>query len=181
MTEIGQSLESLMRKAQGGDKASYARLLVLIQPLIKGFVYNRLGRISEADDVLQEVLLAIHKASHTYNTERSFKAWMFAIADYKVKDYLRAHYRKAAHTMVDFADMENILFEDVTETRDVGEVLTEVLAVLPEKQRKIVHMMKVEGYSVEQVAQSMNMSASAVKVSAHRAYKVLMKKKDELQ
>ena len=172
-----RSLEALMHAAQRGDGAAYAELFREITPLIKGFLYNRLGDGLDNDDIVQEVLFAIHKASHTYNTDRQFKAWMFAIADYKLKDYLRAHYRKAALTKVDFEEIEHTLTDHVTDEHSPSELLDEILGVLPEKQQRIVRMMKIDGYSAEQIGKEMKMSTSAVKVSAHRAYKVLIEKK----
>ncbi|MDE3017363.1 MAG: sigma-70 family RNA polymerase sigma factor [Pseudomonadota bacterium] len=172
-----RSLEELMHAAQRGDGPAYAQLLREITPLIKGFLYNRLGDNAENDDLVQETLLAVHKASHTYNTDRPFKAWMFAIADHKLKDYLRSHYQKAALIKVDFAEIEHSLTDNVTDTPSAGELLDEILETLPDKQRRIVRMMKIDGYSVEQVALAMNMSPSAVKVSAHRAYKLLIERR----
>ncbi len=164
----------LMHRAQAGDNAAYEELLKAISPLIRGFINNRIGTGADNDDILQEVLLGIHRASHTYNTDRPFKNWMFAIADHKVKDYLRAHYRKKALKQVDFEKVQDFLTEPVTNDTSAGEVLSELLDKLPEKQRRIVYMMKIEGYSAKEVAKKMNMSVSAVKVTAHRAYKVLI-------
>lgn len=170
------AFETLMQAAQCGDKQAYAKLLSGITPLIRSFLHRRLGPRDDNQDVLQEVLLAIHKASHTYNTDRPFKPWMFAIADFKVKDYLRAHYRKNAHTHVDFDEAENLIADPVTLGPSSGEQLHEALSVLPEKQQTIVRLMKIEGYTASEVASQMDMSESAVKVSAHRAYKILKEK-----
>ncbi|MDE3036943.1 MAG: sigma-70 family RNA polymerase sigma factor [Pseudomonadota bacterium] len=176
-TSQKRSFEELMHAAQAGDGAAYAQLLREITPLIKGFLYNRLGDGLDNEDLVQEILFAIHKASHTYNTDRQFKAWMFAIADHKFKDYLRSHYRKAVLTKVDFAEIEHSLTDDVTDAPSASELLDEILETLPDKQRRIVRMMKIDGHSVEQVALEMNMSPSAVKVSAHRAYKLLIERR----
>lgn len=166
----------MMNRAQAGDHTAYAELLKAISPLIRGFIYNRIGTGADNDDILQEVLLGIHRASHTYNTSRPFKNWMFAIADHKVKDYLRAHYRRKALNEVDFEKIQDFIAAPVTEDTSASEVLGELLDSLPEKQRRIVHMMKIEGYSAQQIAKSMDMSVSNVKITAHRAYKVLIAK-----
>ena len=176
-----RTLEELMHAAQAGDNTAYAELFRKITPLIKGFLYNRLGNRADNDDLVQDILFAIHRSSHTYNTDRQFKAWMFAIANYKLKDYLRAHYRKAEFTEIDFAEIEHILSSDVTDTPSSSELLSEVLEILPDKQQKIVRMMKIDGHSVEQVALAMDMSPSAVKVSAHRAYKLLIAKGKKIE
>lgn len=173
-SESNDDLAQLMHKAQEGDKAAYSQLLHTIIPIIKGFIYNRIGRGDDHDDILQEILLGIHRASHTYNTERPFKNWMFAIANYKVKDYLRAHYRHNSHKEVDFANIEDFIESPVTYDDSPSEILNEALSILPEKQRDIVYKMKIEGYSAKEVAEIMGMSTANVKVIAHRAYKILL-------
>lgn len=165
-----------MRQAQQGDNQAYETLLKEITPLIAGFIYNRIGKKSDNDDILQEILIAIHRSSQTYNTQRSFKGWMFAIADHKLKDYFRSYYRKRILTQVDFEDVKDFITDDVTNDNPLGESLIDLVDELPEKQKKIIYMMKVEGYTAKEVALAMKMSVSAVKVAAHRAYKIIGKR-----
>ncbi len=168
------SLEGLMRLSQSGDKKAYAALFHAIMPLIKAFVSRRISNMADVDDVVQETLLSIHYAGHTYDTNRSFKVWMFTIARNRLNDYLRRNYKNRTFTEISFDDLNfEISVDDVTEGRAQSEYLKEVLDNLPEKQREIVSMMKIEGHTAEDTAKRMNMSVSAVKVAAHRAYKLL--------
>lgn len=164
----------MMRKSQGGDKVVYNSLLKEISPIIAGFIYNKIGARSDNDDILQEVLIGIHRSGHTYNSDRSFANWMFAIANFKVKDFLRSYYRKKSLIEVDFDKVEDFIASDVTNGGSSGELLCELIDNLPEKQRKILHLMKIEGYGAKEVAKIMDMSVSAVKVAAHRSYKKLI-------
>ena len=86
------TLEELMQQAQLGDKNSYTRLLTVITPVLRSFIRKKLNHTQDAEDVLQEILISIHQASHTYDASRSFKKWMFAIARYRLADYLRNWY-----------------------------------------------------------------------------------------
>ena len=165
-------------QARAGDKIAYEQLLKSIMPILGAFIRNKIGNRADNEDILQEILLAIHSSSHTYNTERSFTNWMFAIASYKVTDFLRKTYRKKSLIEVDFEKVQNCITYDVTKDTPPNESLTELLNILPERQRKILHLMKIEGHSVKQIAILMKMSVSAVKVSAHRAYKVLINHKN---
>ena len=176
-----KSLEELMRLAQQGDKKAYASLFREITPLLQGFVGKRLNNPSDVNDVVQEILLSIHHAGHTYDTDRPFKTWMFTIARYRLNDYLRKLYGKEGRVNVNFDDLayEISSSENVTKQHEDREYLDKMLDSLPEKQRKIVTMMKIEGYTAEETAKKMKMSVSAVKVSAHRAYKALATKFDE--
>lgn len=145
-----------------------------ILPMLKAFVSRRLSGPADVEDVVQDILLSIHCATHTYDKDRSFKVWMFAIARYRLNDHLRRMYSKERNLEISLEDMtDEISASDVTESRDRHEYLNNILVSLPEKQRKIVTMMKVEGYTAADTARAMNMSVSAVKVAAHRAYKSL--------
>jgi len=174
-TETPDALYSdLMRQAQAGDKVAYERLLRTIAPLIRSFFSRRIASSHDVDDILQNTLVAIHKASHTYNTSRSFTGWMFAIARYKLNDFLREHYRKMDvfdHSIDD--DTLNTEYY-VTKLPTSSEVLIGLLQELPENQRQIVTMLKIEGYTIREAAVRLNMSESAIKVAAHRAYKILI-------
>ena len=168
------SLENLMRLSQIGDKKAYAALLHTITPLLKTFVFRRLSSKADVDDVVQDILLSIHRAGHTYDTDRPFKVWMYAIARHRLNDQLRQIYRKGVFPEISLDDMaQEVFVTDVTESRSRHEYLNRMLEALPEKQKKIVTMMKLEGYTAEDTAKTMNMSVSAVKVAAHRAYKSL--------
>ncbi len=164
-----------IHKAQNGDKRAYATLLRDIASLLRGYLIKRLNNTGEVEDIIQETLIGISNTLHTYNTDRPFKPWLFAIANYKLNDYFRKLYRRTEFSSVDFEKIEPTLGEDVTEAREISEYVHKGLRSLPEKQRRIVHMMKLDGYSAREVAEHMNMSTSAVKVSAHRAYKSLKK------
>lgn len=168
-----------MRKAQAGDNVAYGALLKKISPLISGFIYNKIGKGADNDDILQEVLMAIHRSAHTYNTDRSFRNWMFAIANYKIKDYLRSYYRKKSLIQVDFEEVKDFISDDVTNAPSQSELLSELLNDLPQRQRKILYLMKIEGYSIKEVASLMKMNISAVKVAAHRTYKTLINNQKE--
>jgi RNA polymerase sigma-70 factor (ECF subfamily) len=172
--EQHSSLEHLIRLAQQGDKRAYGDLLRKITPILKTFVGKRLGKSADIDDVVQDILLSIHRAGHTFDTDRPFKMWMFAIARYRLNDHLRQLYRKGAMPDISLDDLtQEIPAEDVTKGDDRREYLNDALNGLPDKQRKIITMMKIEGHTAEDTARALGMTSSAVKVAAHRAYKTL--------
>ena len=166
-----------MAQAQEGDQKAYAKLLQEITPLLRRFVSKKLFNQDLVEDTAQEILLAVHKSRHTYRPEQPFETWMFAIARYKIIDVIRSQTRKAEKEAGSINDPDSSFFETIaatetnTEMQDVRQDLEKALTALPDKQRKIVTLLKVQGLSVAEVAQQMSMSTSAVKVSAHRAYK----------
>lgn len=173
------SLEELMAQAQQGDNKAYAKLLQEITPIIQKFISKKLSHNEDAHDVTQEVLISVHKASKTYDPSRPFKTWLFAIARYRLNDYLRAYYnKKEKGTDVSLEDEEYHLFDekDVTDGYETTEYITKALDTLPKKQQVILRLLKIEGYSARETAIKMGMGESAVKVSAHRAMKELTEK-----
>jgi RNA polymerase sigma-70 factor (ECF subfamily) len=171
------SLEERMLLAQSGDKRSYESVLKEIAPMIRSFISKfNYRNLIDVDALTQEVLLAVHNSSQTYQANRSFRNWVFAIANYKVKDALRAIYRKNKLSEVNFADVENIIFEEVEFDFVEKPTLESMLHALKPRQQEIVRLLKIECNSLEEVANKMGMTVAAVKVSAHRSYETLIKK-----
>lgn len=166
----------LAQKAQAGDTAAYRTLLNDIAPFIKKVIAGRLSNPEWADDISQDVLMSVHKSLHTYQADRSFRPWLMAIINFRKTDYLRAYYRKRKNMEVS-VDVLDFSTDHVTDSPHAGELkdVEKALDTLPQKQRDVFRMIKIEGHSIEDVAQKMDMSASAVKVSAHRSMKKLQK------
>jgi RNA polymerase sigma-70 factor (ECF subfamily) len=165
-----------MRQSLAGDQRAYAALLQETSRFLRPFLAKRLSFTNEVDDLLQEILLSIHKARHTYDGNRPYKPWAYAIAKFRLQDYLRAHYSDQLHHAVDLSELEDSLHEHVTGSAISYESISGEIQKLPEKQATILQMMHQEGYTAKEVAEKMGMNESAVKVAAHRAYKILRNK-----
>jgi RNA polymerase sigma-70 factor (ECF subfamily) len=176
MTGHGVDFEELMRQSLAGDKRAYAELLRETARLLRPFLSRRLSFESEVDDLLQEILISVHKARHTYDGRRPYRPWVYAIARFRLQDYLRMHYADRLRHAVDISELENQLHEDVTEPAISFESISGELRHLPEKQAAILRLLHQEGYTSREVAEKLGMTESAVKVAAHRAYKTLRKK-----
>lgn len=172
--DLSKTWPELMQKAQTGDALAYARLLREITPPLKRFLKTRLFVHDQVEDVCQEILLAIHTARHTYRPEQPFSHWMYGIARHKMVDYLRKHIRKNNN---EINDDELVTFL-ADQTKNPEESLSDkelqgILTQLPDKQREILTLTKIEGLTMSETAVKMGMSETAVKVTAHRAYKKL--------
>ena len=176
MTDTTDRLETLMQQSLAGDQRAYAELLQETTRLLRPFLSRRLINASEVDDLMQEILISIHKARHTYDGKRPYKPWIYAIARYRLQDHLRAHYADQLAQADDISELEEFLAEDVTESALSYESISGEVGKLPEKQATILRLMHQEGYTAREVAAKLGMQESAVKVAAHRAYKVLREK-----
>ncbi len=169
------SLEDLLKEARQGNKKSYAHFLAEVTSLVRPYIRKKLSSPEDQEDVIQDTLMSIHRSQLTYDLNRPIKPWIMAIATYRINDHLRKHYKKRENEVVDFDSIAEFLEDNVTNPQTDNE-LTNIVNTLPEKQRKIVYMLKVEGYSIKEIAKAMSMSESAVKVAAHRSYKKLKEK-----
>jgi len=173
MADQDDSLEVLMKQSLAGDQRAYAALLQATTRLLRPFLSKRLSFANEVDDLMQEILISIHKARHTYDGDRPYKPWAYAIAKFRLQDHLRAYYSDQLRHAVDFDELEECLHEPVTESVMSYESISGEVEKLPEKQATILRLMHQEGYTAKEVAAKIGMNESAVKVAAHRAYKVL--------
>ncbi len=176
MTDKTDHLAALMRHSLNGDQRAYAEILQETSRFLRPFLAKRLSFTNEVDDLLQEILFSIHKARHTYDGNRPYKPWVYAIAKFRLQDYLRAHYSDQLHHADDLSEMENYLHENVTESAISYESISGEVEKLPQKQATILQLMHQEGYTAKEVAEKLGMNESAVKVAAHRAYKILRQK-----
>jgi RNA polymerase sigma-70 factor (ECF subfamily) len=175
-------LSELMRKAQGGDASSYRTLLLEIEKMISSFVKNSffrlgLGGSSAWEDVTQEVLLSVHAKRSTYNPNQYFLPWLYSIARYKVIDHARA-----ARTVSKFIDLELDLVEldvahpQVEESSNANHDLLALFDDLPQKQRQVLELVKIQGLTIAEAATRTGFSHSDIKVTIHRAIKTLQKR-----
>lgn len=176
MTDKTGNIEALMRQSLNGDQQAYALLLKETSRILRPFLAKRLLFTNEVDDLLQEILISIHKARHTYDGNRPYMPWVYAIAKFRLQDYLRAHYSDQLRDAIELSELEESLPEHVTETAISYESISGEIQKLPEKQATILRLMHQDGYTAKEVAEKMGMNESAVKVAAHRAYKILREK-----
>jgi RNA polymerase sigma-70 factor (ECF subfamily) len=162
-----------MRQAQEGDQPAYADLLVELAAVSARYARSRLGAVPWVDDVVQDTLLAVHVARHTYDPERPFAPWFYAIVRSRLVDAVRRHRRVALH---EYAG------DEVPEPRNDAvapraeldvDAIRRALAVLPTRQREVIEALKFRDESVREIAGRLGLTESAVKVTAHRGYKAL--------
>jgi len=176
VTDDTDNFAELMKLALAGNQPAYATLLQETSRLLRPFLAKRIHFTNEVDDLLQEILISIHKARHTYDGNRPYKPWMYAIARFRLQDHLRAHYADQLHHADDLSELEEHLHENVTESAFSYESIRGEVEKLPKKQALILQMMHQDGYTAKEVGEKIGMNESAVKVAAHRAYKVLRQK-----
>ena len=166
---------SWMAAAQRGDSAAYEKLLLELLPHLRRFVRRRLRDPETGEDVVQAVFVSMHRARHTYRSERPFGPWLHAIARNAVTDQLRSIQRRAGREIS--LETEG-LPEPAARALPVADAglsleLQRALASIPERQREAVLLIHLEELSVAEAAAWVGISQGALKLRAHRGYRAL--------
>lgn len=163
-------LRAMMIAGLDGDGACHAALLRALVPLLRAFYRRRMpGGEDDIEDLVQETLIAVHTRRATYDRDRVFTAWLFAVARYKMIDHFRARRRTCP-----IEGLEDILlaegFEDASNARMD---MDRLLADLPAKQADVIRATRIDGLSITETADRAGLGESDVKVSIHRGLKAL--------
>jgi RNA polymerase sigma-70 factor (ECF subfamily) len=166
MTDRNSRWSDLLRRGMRGDSAAYGAFLADITPVIRGIVRARTGGAEDGEDVVQEVLLAVHAKRHTWREDEPVTPWLYAIARYKSADAGRRRGRQGTQVPID--DLADVLPEetgDDTAARDLAVLLDRI----DDRAARIVRAVGIEGRSAGEIGAELKMSEGAVRVAYHRA------------
>lgn len=164
-----------MAAAQRGDEDAYRSLLQELLPFVRRQVRSRIHAPADAEDVVQNALIAIHRGRHTYRSERPFGPWLRTLVRNCMIDWFRERGRRAAReTAVEEPELFSAGVRDEEPgAGDLAPALAAALAALPAKQREAVELLHVEGLTVAEAAVEAGITPGALKVRAHRGYRAL--------
>lgn len=159
----------LMARAQNGDKEAFHALFKDIGSVITRSLRRRLRDQNEIEDICQEALVAVYRSRHTYQSERPFEPWLFAIVRGVTSEHLRRN-RQRHGFQVQTDETPEISVES---TSSFGVELREALERLPPAQMEALGLTKLLGLSVAEAARRAGTTVGSMKVRVHRAYESL--------
>jgi RNA polymerase sigma-70 factor (ECF subfamily) len=164
-----------MIAAQDGDSASYEKLLHELVPHLRSVVQRRMFDPMAVEDVVQNVFVSVHRARHTYRSERPFSPWINSIARNAVIDFIRERGRRGRREISLEAEgvPEPAVEPGTPGEDDLDPALQRALERIPASQREAVVLIHLGGLSVAEAAERAGVSKSALKVRAHRGYRAL--------
>ena len=168
MAEDDDDWADMLRAANRGDTAAYARFLAALAPVLRGIIRARAGGLDPAsrEDIVQEVLLTIHLKRHTWAPDRPLRPWVYAITRYKIIDVLRGMGRTVMLPVEDYADILPAEAEaDPFASRDTDRMLD----LLDDRSRNILRAVAYEGVKLADLAARFGLSDGAARVALHRA------------
>jgi RNA polymerase sigma-70 factor, ECF subfamily len=154
----------LMASAQAGNEVDYRQLLAEISEAVGKYLRARLGGYDFVEDCVQEVLISVHQARHTYDARRAFRPWLFAIVRHKAIDAMRRGQVRSRERLA-----AGHFCESTVSGPDKEIASGQLLLGLPEGLQQALVLTKIQGMTSSEAARSLSISESALKVRVHRA------------
>jgi len=182
--QLAQEIQWIKR-AQQGEPEAFGPLVQKYQPRVFSLVYHLVRRRDEVEDLAQEIFIKAFRAIRSYNFQSSFVTWLSRIATNHCYDFLR--HERASRVSFYWQMGENSQQEleanaesqpehvlDHEEQTVLKDLVTKLLDRAPENDRKILLLKELQDYSVEEIAEILNLKPTTVKVRLHRARKRML-------
>lgn len=166
--------EQLMASYVAGVEGAFQELFRRHAPALLGMMRRHTRSADEANDLLQQTFLHLHRARNDFRPGSALKPWLFTIGMNCVRESFRRRGRRKETPLepVEEAKLvaDVVSLEDLQESKLKRDRVRVALAELPDNQREVIEMHWFQGRPFEEVAKIVGASLSAVKVRAHRGY-----------
>jgi RNA polymerase sigma-70 factor (ECF subfamily) len=169
--------DAAMERYAAGDEAAFSTLFDLLAPRLHGYFLRQTRDADVADDLTQQTLLKIHRARGQFMRGAAVTPWAFAIGRRLLIDDVRRRRRDLLapnhEETVDRASSEAPAADDLVAAQETSTRIRKALLRLPASQRAAFELVKQEGLTFVEAAETLGTTVAAVKLRAHRAYEAL--------
>jgi RNA polymerase sigma factor (sigma-70 family) len=165
-----RSDEQLMEAYVAGNSAAFRIIFERYAPLLMRAMLRELYVREEANDLVQQTFLQLHRARADFDADQKLKPWIFTIALNLKREYFRRKKRRPERSLDAESAVEPMVAALGAAQVDARRTLQRVLGTLPADQREVIELHWFDGLEFPEVAQVVGASVSAVKVRAHRGY-----------
>jgi len=169
--------------AEQGDRQAFAKVYKYFAPRVKSFLVGKGLTQAAADDVLQEVMLAVWQKASSYDRAKAkLSTWVFTIARYKYIDRLRREGCRPTETAnFDMHESENMLSDDEVLQEQRQDAVQAAIANLPTDQHSVIFLSFVKGLAHSEIAEQLGMPLGTVKSRIRRSFAQLREELGDLQ
>ncbi len=165
--------EELFSAYVAGDRQAFAELWSRYSPALCRLMRKQVRRSEDVNDLVQQTFLQLHRARNDFREGARLRPWLYTIA----LNLRREYWRRMARRRESPAELDERMLPTVEQAdlvvKENAAALRKALSTLSDGQREVIELHWFEGFSFPEVAQIVGASLSAVKVRAHRGYKVL--------
>jgi RNA polymerase sigma-70 factor (ECF subfamily) len=166
-----------MDRYAAGDDTAFSTIYDLLAPRLYGYFVRQTRSADLADDLTQQTLIKIHRARGQFLRGAAVTPWAFAIGRRLLIDSLRRHRREVTPNddddtfERDLSDAPSA--DELVEAQETAHRIQRALLRLPASQRVAFELVKQEGLTFAEAAETLGTTVAAVKLRAHRAYEAL--------
>ena len=180
--------KTLLRRLRDRDERAFRELVDTHRDRVFNITYRMLGNRAEAEDVAQEVFIAVFKTIDSFREEAKFSTWLYRVAVNHCKNrikYLARRHEKQRDQLDEYAPATNnavlgptkgVRPDRALESAQMETLLQEAIATLDEEHRAVVILRDVEELSIEEICDITGLPDGTVKSRLHRARAALRKK-----
>ncbi|MDP9150708.1 MAG: RNA polymerase sigma factor [Myxococcota bacterium] len=167
--------DAAMEHYAAGDGEAFGTLYDALSPRLYGYLLRQTHDRAQAEDLLQQTMLHIHRARARFIPGAEVMPWAFAIARRVLVDSMRRGKREvlADDGEPDAGPSHACSADDLVQAHELATTVEHVLSRLPQSQRAAFELIKGEGLSLSEAAAVLGTTVAAVKLRAHRAYQAL--------
>ena len=159
---------SLIKRFIEGDETTFRLLVQRHKDKVRNIVYLTLGNIDSVDDIAQDVFLTVYKNMNKFRFESQFSTWLYRITVNRCKDYLRK--KRIRNIFISVKENEaEPAYQSSHEHKDIAEIVRKGIEELPEKLKVPLLLKDFEGFSYQEIAQTVNCEIGTVKSRIFRA------------
>jgi len=159
---------SLIKRFIDGDESAFRILVQRHKEKVRNIVFMTLNNSNVIDDIAQEVFITVYKNLKNFRFESQFTTWLYRITVNKCKDYLRKKSVRKIFVPIKDAD-ENFQYENSVESNDVSKIVMNAISKLPYKLKVPLTLKDIEGFSYQEIAETMEIEIGTVKSRIFRA------------
>ena len=163
---------SLIKQFIDGDESVFSELLKRHKEKVRNIIYLTLSNSDGVDDIAQEVFITVYRHLKSFRFESQFTTWLYRITINKCKDHLRK--KNIRSIFLPLKDEEPV-FESINEDTDIKHIVRNAIATLPDKLRIPLVLKDLEGFSYQEIADTMECEIGTVKSRIFRAREALKK------
>jgi RNA polymerase sigma-70 factor (ECF subfamily) len=178
-SEKADKEQDLVRRAQAGEEAAFEELIRHHQQRVFGLVNGILRRRDDVEDVVQQVFLKVFISLKRFDQRSAFSTWLYKISVNECWDYLRKRKVRPLTYEADLSEdqvsrLDGVASaenppEDPGQLAEARDLLERMLDKLPEEDRQLLMLKEVEGFSVQELAEMLNLNVNTVKVRLFRS------------
>jgi len=163
---------SLIKRFIDGEESVFGELLKRHKEKVRNIIYLTLSNADGVDDIAQEVFITVYRHLKNFRFESQFTTWLYRITINKCKDHLRK--KNIRSIFLPLKDEEPV-FDSINEDTDVKHIVRNAIETLPDKLRIPLVLKDLEGFSYQEIADTMECEIGTVKSRIFRAREALKK------